>query len=417
MSADERPGAQVRPPVAVRKVDLDSDEDLDLARNGQPYRGAMVIATRGGRPQAAATFSLEGASRVSAAALRGRFDDAPRTGDEPVAPPVASAPGVSVVVTTCAQPDSLAAAVASVLACDPPAVEVVVVENRPRDSPVPARLREQFGAERRVRYVEEAHRGLSAARNAGLRAAVGDVVVFTDDDVLVDTAWVGAIAAAFASEPEAVCVTGLILPHDLETESQLLIEQFAGFGKGFARRGYRASAPTSPLFPFAAGEFGSGACTALRRDFALRIGGFDTALGAGTVARGGEDLDLFVRVLLGGHLLVYEPAAMIWHRHPADPEHVRRELYSYGVGLSAMLTKQMLTGQAWAILRRVPRALWFLVDPSSRKNVRKGPEYPRHFDWLERAGMLAGPLAYLRSRRHESRLRAAASAIDERPSE
>lgn len=404
MATDASSRPQVLPPVAVRTVDIDSEHDLDLVRDGAPYRAAMIIATRAGRPRAVATFPLDGETRLSAGTLRERFADVPAGGDWAAGAQAAATPSVSVVVTTCAQPDSVAAAVASVLACDPPALEVVVVENRPTDSPVPQRLREQFGAEPRVRYVEEHHRGLSAARNAGLHAAVGEAVVFTDDDVVVDPAWVGALAAAFASEPEAVCVTGLILPHDLETESQVEIEQFAGFGKGFERRAFRASAPTSPLFPFAAGEFGSGACTALRRDFALAIGGFDTALGAGTVARGGEDLDLFVRILLAGELLVYEPAAMIWHRHPADAEHVRLELYSYGVGLSAMLTKQMLSGHALAVLRRIPRALWFLVDPSSRKNVRKGPEYPRSYDWLERRGMLAGPVAYLRSRRHERRL-------------
>ena len=71
-----------------------------------------------------------------------------------------------------------------------------------------------------------------------------------------------------------------------------------------------------------------------------------------------------------------------------------------------MITKQALDGQALAIARRVPLALRHLRDPASRKNVRKGPDYPRVFDWIERAGMVAGPLAYLRSPRHERRLAA-----------
>jgi hypothetical protein len=77
-----------------------------------------------------------------------------------------------------------------------------------------------------------------------------------------------------------------------------------------------------------------------------------------------------------------------------------------------MITKQALDGQALAIARRVPLALRHLRDPASRKNVRKAPDYPRVFDWIERAGMVVGPFAYLRSRRHERRLAAAATEPD-----
>ena len=104
----------------------------------------------------------------------------------------------------------------------------------------------------------------------------------------------------------------------------------------------------------------------------IELGGFANDLGAGTRARGGEDLDLYVRVLLARHLLVYEPAAVIWHRHPDGPQHLQREIFNYGVGLSAMMTKQMLDGHTRAILGRVPAGLRFVRDPASRKNVRKG---------------------------------------------
>ncbi len=194
-------------------------------------------------------------------------------------------------------------------------------------------------------------------------------------------------------------MTGLILPCDLETDQQLRIEQFAGFGKGYERRVYRASEPTSALFPFAAGEFGSGACTALRADVARALGGFDPALGTGTPARGGEDLDLFVRVLTAGYALVYEPAAVLWHEHPDGVQRLNRELFGYGIGLAAMLTKQMLQGHAPVMLRGVPEAWRFMRDPVSRKNVRKPDDYPRMLEWIERAGMVVGPVAYAHSRR------------------
>jgi GT2 family glycosyltransferase len=387
----------------VRTVELDTAADLDLTRDGEPYRGALLIGLRDGTPVGTASASLAGGPLLPAATIAALFAEAPPArGAEPALR--APLPTVSVVVTTCAQEQSTAEAVESVLACDPPPLEVIVVENRPARSRVAAMLRERFAADQCVRCVEEPHVGLSSARNAGLWAAEGDVVAFTDDDVIVDHRWIGRIARAFAEEPDAACVTGLIIPGDLNTPTQVLMEQFAGFGKGFERRVHHLRAPSSPLAPFAAGEFGSGACTALRREAGRALGGFDPALGAGTASRGGEDLDLFVRVLLTGHALVYEPAAMLSHRHPDEDRRLRNEIFSYGVGLVAMITKQALDGQALAIARRVPLALRHLRDPASRKNVRKAPDYPRIFDWIERAGMVVGPFAYLRSRRHERRL-------------
>ncbi len=389
-------------PVAVRTVQLDRPESLELGREGNPYRSALLIAMHDGAPVAARSLALAGETRIEPEALRALFGDL-RPAAAASVPRHGSAPSVSVIVTTCAQAESMLATVASILACEPAPLEVIVVENRPDGSPVAAALRDRFGGDGRVRYVAESRVGLSWARNAGINAAAGDVVAVTDDDVLVDRRWIDWLGRAFASEPDVVCVTGLILPADLETDEQVLMEQFAGFGKGFERRVFRLAAPTSPLSPFAAGEYGSGACTALRREIARELGGFDQALGAGTRARGGEDLDLYVRVLLAGYAIVYEPAAMLFHRHPDRAEHLRREVFGYGVGLSAMVMKQMVAGQALAVLRRLPRALRYLRDPSSRKNVRKGPSYERRYDWIELAGIAAGPFAYLASRQQQRR--------------
>jgi GT2 family glycosyltransferase len=308
-------------------------------------------------------------------------------------------PTISVVINTCANPGPVMRAVASALACDPAPMEVIVVENRPEGSPVAEALRQRFGSSAPVVYVEEPRRGLSIARNAGLAAAHGEIVAFTDDDVVVDVNWVARLVAAFHSEPRAGCVTGLILPADLETDAQLRVEEFAGFGKGYDRRVYRLSEPTSPLFPFAAGEFGSGASAALRADVARTLGGFDPALGTGTVARGGEDLDMFIRVLLSGSALVYEPAAILWHEHPTGNRGVRHRAYGYGVSLSALLTKYLLGGHAPAMLARGPAAWRFIHDPNSRKNAGKPADFPASLEWIERLGMLVGPLAYLKSRR------------------
>ncbi|HWX51853.1 MAG TPA: glycosyltransferase, partial [Solirubrobacteraceae bacterium] len=252
-------------------------------------------------------------------------------------------------------------------------------------------------------YVAEPRRGLAYARNAGLAHAVGEIVAFTDDDIVVDRNWARALGAAFA--PDVGCVTGLLLPLRLDTADQALFERFAGFGKGLERRRFdRGNGSGDPLFPYAAGKFGSGANTALRRSVAERLGGFDVGLGAGTPAAGGEDLDMYVRLLLAGESLVYEPAAVARHEHPANAAGLRRRVFSYGVGLTAMLTKQLLSGPRLPMLAGAPAAVRYLLDSSSRKNAARGEGYPRRLIALELLGMLAGPAAYARSVRRASTL-------------
>lgn len=405
----------LRPPVAVRTVAADTSEDLDLSSTPSapraPYRTAIVICLRDGRPVGEFVLAVDETQRIPAETLRAAF----ATGFQPASPRIAASgpvPSISVVINTCAQPQAVLRGVRSVLACEPGPLEVLVVENRPDGSPVQAALEQAFDSTAPVRYVAEPRVGLSPARNAGLAAARGDVVAFTDDDVEVDAAWLRWIGAAFASEPDAACVTGLILPADLESSEQLRMEQFAGFGKGYERRVFRASEQTSPLFPFAAGEFGSGANTALRADVARALGGFEPSLGAGTPARGGEDLDLYVRVLIAGYALVYEPAAMIHHHHPPGIGRLRREVFGYGVSLTAMLAKQVADGYGPAIARRAGAGLKFVRDPDSRKNVRKPADYSRSLDWLERVGMAFGPAAFALSRR---RARRAGGVSDDPP--
>jgi hypothetical protein len=195
-------------------------------------------------------------------------------------------------------------------------------------------------------------------------------------------------------------VTGLILPSHLETDSQLILEQFAAFSKGFDARVFRLpdAREEHPLLPYTPGLIGAGANTVVRADVARRLGGFDTDLGTGTPAAGGEDLDLYIRLLRGGHAVAYEPSAIVWHEHPDGSFRLRSQVYRYGVGLGATLTKQLARGpERLELLRSVPAGVRYAREPSSRKNAGKTDDYPHGLNWLERVGMLLGPAAYLAS--------------------
>jgi hypothetical protein len=162
----------------------------------------------------------------------------------------------------------------------------------------------------------------------------------------------------------------------------------------------RALPVDDPLFPFAAGRFGSGANMSFRTDVLREIGGFDAALGAGSRARGGDDLAAFFDVIVSGHVIVYEPGAIVRHAHRPDFESLRRQSFGYGVGLGAYLAHVASRHPRHAFhgMFRMRHAAAHFLAPGSAKNVRRPADYPKQLQWRERVGVLLGPGSYVRSR-------------------
>lgn len=307
-------------------------------------------------------------------------------------------PAVTVVVTTCQAGDPLAALLTTLSAQSLRPLEVLLVDNRPATSGVPALVRRL--ALSLIRYVPEPRRGLSRARNAGLRHARAGLVAFTDDDVDPAADWLAELVAPFG-DPSVACVTGQIVASRVETDAERWFAQYGGYSKGDeVRRFTLESARQEGLYPYRAGRFGSGANAAFRRDALRAVGGFAESLGAGTPARGGEDLDIFLSILQAGHALTYQPTARMAHpSHPGYPQ-LRRQMFGYGVGLAAAMTKRFLTCRAdrHAMIRTVAPAARYLLSPDSPKNSSRTESYPRSLVATELAGVLVGPPCYLWSR-------------------
>ncbi|MEU0496667.1 glycosyltransferase [Mycobacterium sp. NPDC006124] len=322
----------------------------------------------------------------------------------------AEAVGITVVVCTRDRVDMLKVALASILALDYANYAVIVVDNAARTDET--RNYVTGLGDPRVRLVVEPRPGLSRARNAGLSAATTEIVAFTDDDVLVDRHWLQGIADGFGRAPTAACVSGIVPSGEIRTPAQAYFDQRVGWASSCNPALYELDSPPAgvPLFPFQVGIYGTGANFAVRREVVFALGGFDEALGVGSPTAGGEDLDMFFRILLGGWSLAYEPSAIVWHRHRADNDALAVQARGYGLGLGAWLTKIALDRRtALLALRTLVRnartagRLGYRMAKVANPPAALVSLVPGGVGKLELTSILRGPLAYRAARREGRR--------------
>ncbi|GAA5110810.1 glycosyltransferase family 2 protein [Pseudonocardia adelaidensis] len=314
-----------------------------------------------------------------------------------------AAPPMSVLLATRDRTASLLRCLDSVARLDYPQFDVVIVDSAPStdDTALAIESLRSLPGMPPIHYTRAELPGLGFAHNRGLDLVTGSWVAITDDDVTVDPHWLTGILEGFSTARAVACVTGPIMAAELQTPAQQLLEQYGGYNRGFIPRCYNMAErrPPDPLFPFAVGRLGSGANMAYRTAFLREIGGFDPATGVGTPARSGDDFTGFLQVLLSGHTLAYQPAALLWHWHPREFDHLRRMAHGYGVGLGAYLTSTVAHRPSLlpVMLRSLVPGARHLLSRKSAKNVAKQADFPRSVELAEVLGLLRGPFAYAHS--------------------
>lgn len=336
-----------------------------------------------------------------AAMKRLRLEERPASASERCANAVVSDAFVSVVVCTRNRSEVLAICLQYLQGLAYPHLEVIVVDNAPSDDSTRRVVEAAASRDSRFRYVCEPRAGLSCARNRGLLAARGTYVAYTDDDVSVDSRWIDGLLRGFQRDETVACVTGLVCSASIMNAAEAYFDARASsWSTRFRSVVYDLdrSVAADPLAPYSAGKFGTGANFAFDRNWLNELGAFDDALGAGTRTRGGEDLDMFVRVLNSGRAIAYEPAAVVWHRHRADDSALLKQMYGYGTGMSALIAKYLVhRSTRMNVLRRLGAGLPRLVAIHSTTAVRLGAGVQRPSGAMRRelAGFAMGPLLYL----------------------
>ena len=385
-------------------------EGYAAARRVARFRGVpvalMELPVRGGRVGAAAVAErlVEGRARELTRHLLRRWLARPAGTPAPAwaevaagtavaalaavpDPPEPALPEATVAVCTRDRPDDLARCLAALAALDYPHFSVLVVDNAPATNATEQLVRERFPG---VRYAREPRPGLDWARDRAIAESAGEVLAFTDDDVVADRGWLQAVGRVFAESPAVMAVSGLIEPAELETRAQRDFEAYGGFGHGWARRWlYRPRRAGRPDFwHHGGGWLGTGANMAFRRALFDETGGFDPALDVGTATQGGGDLEMFFRVVQEGHVLVYAPEALVRHRHRRGDDELRRQLTTWGNGYHAYIqrSRRAYPEEAAAFTRLVR---WWWGDYVSRdvlRAVRRGDRTPvlRRYEILGR---------------------------------
>jgi len=225
-------------------------------------------------------------------------------------------PAISVVVCSYNRKDLLCEAVAALVDQDLPEsfYEIVVVDNNSTDGTGDA-VRERFAGVKNLSVVFEERQGLSAARNAGVRACQSPIAAFTDDDALVPRNWLGRYLELFESlDPVPAVIGGEVHPV-FPVDRPPWLDDYLFLRPLSAGLGW---SPHARYLEAGGKEWLCEVNCAYRISPLLEAGGFPEELG-----RVGESLisgEGFVNVVLehAGHRLYYDPNLVVLHRIPAE---------------------------------------------------------------------------------------------------
>lgn len=180
------------------------------------------------------------------------------------------------------------------------------------------------------------------ARNAALKVAKGDYILFTDGDCAPHQDWIDKMIEPFLKDEKIGLVGGEIytLRTDANNDTEAYCEQI-----GFLTIGDRCGMKNGGYYP------------EIKKDLPSEVNGSQTCpffatanLAASRKAVEsigkefwheitGEDVDFNLRILKNGFKLYFQPSAVVDHMHRATPQQFYKQLWGYGFGHPLLIQK------------------------------------------------------------------------------
>ena len=198
-------------------------------------------------------------------------------------------PKVSIVICSYNGASTIESCLRSMQRIHYPNYEIVFVDDGSTDNT--QQILQQFPD---VRNIQQRNMGLSYARNVGMNAVTGEIVIFTDSDCEADEDWLYYIALALVRSPHA----GMGGPNLIPDEGSWIAD-CVGLSPG---------GPTHVMVDDRTAEHVPGCNMAFYTWAAKQANGFDSQF-----RKAGDDVDFIWRLQHMGHSIGFSPAAQVWH--------------------------------------------------------------------------------------------------------
>lgn len=199
--------------------------------------------------------------------------------------------------------------------------EIIIIDNNSRDNTMDI-VSEYTTKYDFVKYIKEENQGLSFARNAGCNAALNENLVFLDDDVEVHKEWLQNLLEGFDAK-EIAAIGGKVEPFKIAIPSWLPQEYY--FLASVSDLGEKRIKCQSIM---------GGNCV-IKKSVLKQVGMFNTSLGrTGKLLLGGEEIELYLRIVKAGYDIYYEPSAVVYHKIENKLNQKYIIDYSYWLGVS-----------------------------------------------------------------------------------
>jgi len=254
-------------------------------------------------------------------------------------------PFVSIIVPTLNSEETIKDLLDSLTSLDyrKDRLEIIIVDGGSTDRTV------EIAKKYPVKIIEEKRKGINVARNAGVKASKGEILVFTDSDCVVPKDWIRKIVDNFRDN-RIGCLGGNALRHEDHFLSRYGDMSIIPVLRVFKKRELLDDVKFLLKYP-------AGCNMAFRRESIERAGFFNEA-----IRHGFDEDELVERVCKLGYKMLLDPEVIVWHKHRKNLRGLLKQFFNYGRG-GGSLVKMKIKGKfsQWMLLIFFSFLTWLIL--------------------------------------------------------